>query len=242
MTIDAGAFQPITRAPLSVLVSRQLREAIVSGDLGVGTELPTEKELTRRFGVSRSTVREALRILQAQGLLSGGDTVSTARPRVSDELTIAAAADALENVLRLGLVPLPDLVELRLLLEGAALETVPAGTDRLGEARRELEVMRQPGIGISAFHDADVRFHVILASAGGNSAVPLIMNVLRHAIAGHLLKTLEALSEPGPTLVRLGAEHAGILDAVEAGDGVRARQLLRSHVKDFYVDGAISSA
>ena len=79
---ESTAFRPIRRTPLSLLVSRQIRDAIVSGELMLGSQLPTEQELTAQFDVSRSTVREAVRILQAQGLLSGGDTVSTSRPRV----------------------------------------------------------------------------------------------------------------------------------------------------------------
>jgi DNA-binding FadR family transcriptional regulator len=122
------------------------------------------------------------------------------------------------------------------LLEGAALETVPPDAPRLADAHRELELMRRPGIDVSAFHDADVRFHITLAGAGGNSAVPLVMNVLRHAIAAHLLETLEAMPDSAPTLARLAAEHAAILDAVEAGDGARARRMLRSHVEDFYAE------
>lgn len=239
MTVElpagTGAFRPVSRAPLSVVVSRQLREAIVSGDLRVGTELPSEKELTQRFGVGRSTIREALRILQAQGLLSGGESVSTSRPRVSDELPLSAAADALENVLRLGQVPLPDLVELRLLLEDAALQSARPGAADLADARRELAVMRSAGSDVEAFHDADVRFHLALSRAGGNSAVPLVMNVLRHSIAAHLLEVLEALGEQAaPVLVRLTDEHAAILDAVEAGRTERARELMRAHVGQFY--------
>jgi GntR family transcriptional repressor for pyruvate dehydrogenase complex len=237
MPLDVDAFRPLTsRAPLSVLVSRQLREAIVSGSLTVGTELPSEKQLTERFGVSRSTIREALRILQAQGLLSGGDTVSTARPRVSDELTVGAAADALENVLRLGLVPLPDLVELRLLLEDAALQSAVPDAPDLDDAAAQVELMARPGITAREFHDADVQFHLALSRAGGNSAVPLVMNVLRHSIASHLLGFLEVLDAPVPTFERLTAEHAGILGAVRDGDPGQARRLMRSHVQQFYAE------
>jgi GntR family transcriptional regulator, transcriptional repressor for pyruvate dehydrogenase complex len=235
MVNERSAFRPVARTPLSMLVSRQLRDAIVSGELEMGTELPSEKELTEHFGVSRSTVREALRILQAQGLLSGGDTVSTNRPRVSDELTATMAAEALENVLRLGCVPLGELVELRLLLEGAAVEEgVVADPNRLDAARSALVEMRQEGVDVEAFHDADVRFHISLAGSGGNRAVPLVMQVLRHAIAGHLRGALETMDDPRPTLERLAREHAAILRAVERGDGRRARRLLQSHVRDFY--------
>ena len=51
--------------PLSLLVAQQLRDRIISGALALGTQSPTEKDLTDQFGLSRSTIREALRILQA---------------------------------------------------------------------------------------------------------------------------------------------------------------------------------
>ncbi|MGB8649682.1 MAG: GntR family transcriptional regulator [Mycobacteriales bacterium] len=230
----SDAFSPVSRTPLSLLVSRQLRDAIVSGELSVGTLLPSEKELADRFGVSRSTIREALRILQALGLLTGGDTVSTARPRVSATQTVAAVSDVLESAVRLSQIPLGDLVELRLVLEGAALEspvTVPA---RLEEARAALEVMQRPGVDVVTFHDADVRFHTSLAGAGGNSAFTLVMGVLREAIGGHLVEALSALPKPVPTLRRLCSEHAAILQAVEDGDGPLAARLVREHIWSFY--------
>ena len=228
------AFRPVSRRPLSLLVSRQLRDAIVSGELSVGTLLPTESDLCERFGVSRSTIREALRILQALGLLSGGDTVSTARPRVSAEHTLSAASEVLESAIRLRQIPLGDLVELRLVLEGAALESPVVATERVAEARAALEVMRRPGVDVVTFHEADVRFHTSLAGAGGNTAFSLVMGVLREAIGGYLVEALTALADPGPTLHRLGEEHAAILQAIDDGDGVLAGERVREHIWGFY--------
>lgn len=225
-------FRPVSRAPLSLQVSRQLREAIITGELSEGSQLPTEQDLTERFGVSRSTIREALRILQSQGLLSGGDTVSTARPRISPQLADASASDALENALRLGRVGLSDLVELRLLLEGTAAES--ADPDLLADARDAVKIMQQPGIDTAEFYEADVRFHISLTAAGGNRAFALVMSALHDAIAGYLRGTLEALDDPAPTVFRLAAEHAAILAALDAGDGPRARGLVHSHIWEFY--------
>jgi GntR family transcriptional repressor for pyruvate dehydrogenase complex len=235
---DTGdGFRPVTRVPLSLLVSRQIRDAIVAGDLPVGSELPSEGRLGERFGVSRSTIREALRIVQALGLLSGGDTVSTARPRVSVDHTVARASEAIENVLRLGRVPLGDLVELRLAIEGAALGRPAVETARLGEARAALAVMQRPDVDVATFHDADVRFHLSLAGVSGNGAFPLVMSAVRDAIAGHLLDALQALDDPRPTLERLAGEHDAILAAVESGDCERATRLVRDHVWAFYAEG-----
>lgn len=235
-----SGFAPVERAPLSLLVSRQLREAIVSGDLALGTTLPTEKELTEQFEVSRTTIREALRILQAEGLISGADTVSTKRPTVSSEHTVDSAARALENVLRLGEVPLPDLIDLRLLLEGAALEDAAARPDpgALADAHEALATMSVSGIGVDAFHAADVNFHIALVGAAGNRAHHLVLGVLRDALAGHLLAALREIARPEPVLARLIDEHTAILAAVEAGDGVAARELVCAHVRGFYATHA----
>lgn len=230
----SAAFSPVSRTPLSLLVSRQLRDAIVSGELSVGTLLPSEKELTERFGVSRSTIREALRILQALGLLTGGDTVSTSRPRVCAEQTLTAVSDVLESAVRLSQIPLGDLVELRLVLEGSALESPVVVPEALALARTELTVMQQPGIDVVTFHAADVRFHTHLVGAGGNSAFSLVMGVLRDAIRGHLVEVLTALPDPAPTLDALRHEHTSILEAVEAGDGPLAKQRVREHIWGFY--------
>ncbi len=232
MTTERAAFGPVRRTPLSLLVSRQIRDAIVTGQLSIGSQLPTEQELTEQFGVSRSTVREAVRILQAQGLLSGGDTVSTSRPRVSGELSFSTAGEALENALRLGTVSLPDLVELRLLLEGAAAGSADPG--QLAVARSAVETMQRPGIDVAAFHDADVQFHISLAGAGGNTAFALVMGALRDAISSYLRDTLDALADPRPTLSRLAAEHAAILVALDAGDRDAARALVHGHIWGFY--------
>ncbi len=225
-------FRPVARTPLSLLVSRQLREAIISGELSDGAQLPTEQELTEHFRVSRSTVREAVRVLQAQGLLSGGDTVSTARPRVCARLAHASASEALENALRLGRVSLPDLVELRLLLEGAAVAS--ADPSVLGEASTALEVMREPGIDIAAFYAADVRFHLGLVEAGGNRAFAVVMGSLREVIGGYLRDALEALDTPARTIATLTEEHAAILAAIDEGDRIRARTLVHAHIWGFY--------
>ena len=232
-----------TRAPLSVVVSRQLREAIVSGKVSDGTELPSEKELTQQLGVGRSTVREALRILQAQGLLSGGDTVSTQRPRVSSEQSMVTAADVMENVLRLGRVPLVDLVELRVVIEGAAVmqaaERAEKGelpVDMLEAAGAAVIAMRGADGDVETFRAADVAFHQALARAAGNAAYSLVMGVLREAVSGHLGLALHQVPDPRASMETLAEEHAAILEAVTRGKVKRARTLMTSHIHDFYAE------
>lgn len=224
------------RAPLSVMVSRQLRRAIVTGKVTMGTELPSEKELTLELGVGRSTVREALRILQAQGLVSGGDTVSTKRPRVSDEKALGDAVSlAMENALALGQVPLGDLVELRVLLEGAAVASAARREERALEAAREaVRTMKEKGIDVETFRSADLAFHHALVVASGNAAFPLLMGVIRQAVSNHLGEALHRVKSPRLAMSRLAKEHEAILAAVEKGRPVLAEKLASGHIREFY--------
>ena len=96
---------------------------IAAGLHGIEQELPLppERELSERFGVSRTTVREALRALQAQGLVVAGGPTVPLRVTHPEALSTGALSEGLGHLLRLGRVPLLDLVELRCALEGEAL-------------------------------------------------------------------------------------------------------------------------
>ena len=223
------------RNPVYLQVAEQLREAILAGELAPGAPLPTERELSQSFGVSRASVREALRALQAQGLIVARG--APVRAVVAGDVD-RPASDALVNLLRLNAVSLGDLVDFRCTLEAAALRLAAAVHDpaRLEEARDALHVMDSDGVSVEAFDEADVRFHVALVRASGNEAMHLVMLALRNAVARHLLDVLR--SEPGgrETLRRLAGEHEAILEAVEAGEGERAAALVTDHIRGFYKD------
>lgn len=226
------------RSPLSVTVARRLREAIVSGQFPLDAELPSEKDLCEQLGVGRSTVREALRILQAQGLLSGGDTVSTTRPRVSLERTLASAAHTMENALRLGRVPLADLVALRVVIEGSIAAAAAAAHKRanFSGARAAIAAMKKRGIDVDTFREADLRFHRELALLAGNSAFTMVMGVLRSAISSHLGEALHEVRDRASTIAALTREHEAILAAIERGNATRARELITRHILEFYAE------
>lgn len=183
--------------------------------------------------MSRTSIREALRSLQAQGLVVGSG--STSRTTVADG-TGDALRDAFGHLLLLQRVSLSDFIELRCVLEVAALERAARRPDQrqLDAARQELEQMRDLGIGVEAFDAADVRFHLALTAASGSAAIHLVMLAVRESIAGHLLEGLRAAPDQEATLRRLTREHAAILEATEAGDGVRAAVLVRKHIEAFY--------
>jgi DNA-binding FadR family transcriptional regulator len=230
------SFTGIDRNPAYLQVAEQIREAILDGSLAAGSPLATERELCLQFGVSRTTVREALRALQAQGLVSGGGSTSTVRTTVATGPTSGPLRDALRHLMQLQRVSLRDLVELRCAIEGAALSRAASDgdSDRLEEARQALAEMGTPGLSAEDFDAADVRFHVALVAASGNEALHLVMLAVRESVATHLLEALAGLKDRKPTFRALRTEHAAILAAVESGDGDRASELVQQHILGFY--------
>lgn len=227
------SISPVSRAPLSLEVAQRLRAAILDGTFPTGGELPTETELAQSFGVGRSTIREALRVLQAHGLISGADTVSTARPRVTHEGTAGAAGLALSTALQVGAIPLADLVALRVLLEAEAIRHISAVPE---SARTCLATMATAteAADAEAFHAADIDFHVNLAYASGNRALGFVIGVLRDCIAAYLREALAARPDVGGVLARLLGEHRAIVAALDTGDRERAAELVVAHIRGFY--------
>lgn len=226
----------LDKPPLSVSIARTLSQAIITGELPAGTALPSEKALCERFGVGRSTVREALRVLQAQGLLTGGDRVTTRGPVVDGAGAQNTAATALGNVLQLGLVPLHDLVTLRLLIEKSAAETAAVVNDSaaLGRTQAALDAMRRAGNDLERFHEADVEFHTALIAASKNAAFGLVMAALRRTMTHHLREALHRRPDRADVVAQLIDEHTAVFTAVLAGDAERAGALMVAHIAGFY--------
>lgn len=228
-------FTEVVRRPAYEQVAEQLREAILSGVLKPGTELPSERELADRFGVARTTVREALRALQAQGLAVTAGPTSPLRVVQPEALSTGPAREAFVHLLRLGAVPLDDLVELRCALEGAAVDAVARRRGgSLDAAHAEVAHMRTLGGDVEAYEEADVRFHLALVAASGNEALHLVMLAVREPVGSHLLASLRALEDPLPVLRRLTREHARILEAIEARAPDLAAARITAHIRGLY--------
>jgi DNA-binding FadR family transcriptional regulator len=218
-----------------VQVADQMREAVLSGELAPGTVLPSERELCEQFEVSRTSVREALRALQAEGFVSGAGANAPLRVAGPEALAVGPR-QALERLQRMGRVPLSDLLDMRCALEAAAVESAARRLPRpdLAGAQAEIDAMHAAADDVEAFEQADVRFHLALAAASGNQALQLILVAVRDSIAAHLLDALHAAADPPATIARLTGEHKDILAAVEEREPDRARHLMREHILGLY--------
>jgi GntR family transcriptional regulator, transcriptional repressor for pyruvate dehydrogenase complex len=228
------AFRPVSKVPVYLQIAEQLSDAILAGDLPPGTVLPPERELAESFRASRASIREALRALQAQGLILDREGAPM-RAIVAGEASPVRRA-ALVGLLRFDTVPLADLVEFRCVIESAALRWAAAAADRgrLDRVRAALEAMDDPALTAEDFDEADVAFHTELVRASGNEAMHQVMAALHDPVARHMRETRRGKSRPEVARRRLVAEHHDMLTAVEAGAGDRAADLVIRHIRGYY--------
>ncbi|MET4098513.1 GntR family transcriptional repressor for pyruvate dehydrogenase complex [Agrococcus sp. UYP10] len=208
-----------------------------SGRLSIGDHLPGERALAETLHVSRGSLREALRVLEALGTIR---TSTGSGPRSGTIITAApeqALALALEMQLATRHVEHAHMYEVRLLLETWAAEHAHASGDQ-GAAAELLERMDEPDLPVEEFLQLDAAFHVELSRAAGNPLISTLMDALRTSIADHTLARARSLPDWTATAARLRSEHHGILERVRAGDRDGAARLLRDHIEGYYRETA----
>lgn len=222
------------------LVLQWIEKQLSDGDLALGGRLPGERAMAEQLQVSRTSVREAVRILEAMGVVRAG----VGSGKDAGTVVIAEPGSALGSTLRLHVatrhLPVADIVETRVLLESWAAARAKVGAPALDEAAALLEQMdNSPDI--EAFLALDARFHVALAQAAGNTVVSAMMASLRGAIENYAGELTGNLPDWKATSERLRAEHRAILAAVNANDGGRAAELVAAHIEGFYKEAGVGS-
>lgn len=224
---------PVARSRAHELVIQAIEDQIMSGALVVGDPLPPERELAARLEVSRAGVREAVRVLEGQGVL---------RARVgsgSEAGTFVAALPdgALTRFLRLHVAlanyPLSDVVDARVTLERSSVALAARNADEATLAAIA-DVLRRgeaPGISPEEFNDADTAFHVAIAEAGGNRLVSSMTIAIRESLSARILESLNGHPDWSGLVVRLHAQHQEIFDAIARHDADAAADLAEKHIR-----------
>ncbi|WP_425843734.1 FadR/GntR family transcriptional regulator [Agrococcus sp. TSP3-2-1] len=209
-------------------------EELQSGRLSIGDHLPGERALAEALGISRGSLREALRVLEALGTIR---TSTGSGPRSGTILTAApeqALALALSMQLATRHVEHRHIYEARLLLESWSAEHAELGERDLAAAEALLDRMDDPELAVPDFLELDAEFHVTIARAAHNPLLSTLMDALRTSIADHTRERAEALPDWKATAVRLRSEHRGILERLRANDRDGAAERIQAHIRGYY--------
>lgn len=214
--------------PAYVEVAATLRNRILEGDLPAGQRLPPEIDLAVQFGVSRSTIREALRHLASQHLIitkqgkTGGSLVA--------EPTVAQIGEYVAS--SVGLLAASGTLSFTSLLEARSVVEAPAA--RLAAERRTLEQLRDlretlsfdPG-GVSP-EDRTRDFHLLVLQAAGNPMIEIMARPVFDLLRTHYVR--RAASTRFWSDVK--HDHSDIYEAIASQDGAGAQRAMRSHIED----------
>lgn len=238
--------QAIQNRRLYQQIADQLRAMIDRGEVPPGGTLPPERELSIRFGVSRTSVREALIALEVIGLVvvRGGSGVvvrpSAASPRGDAPVLQQAAAQRRWEVdpeLGAGAafdseVPPFSLLEARRLVEPetAALAATRATEEQLVGIRAAYERNVADNLAGSRTHSGDRLFHIRIAEASGNPAYALLIRHLLGHKYGAMFQKLQELYTPEDMAHRSEEEHRKVLAALQARNEQAARRAMRAHL------------
>lgn len=217
------------RGGLVKQIGDELRSEIVSGRFEIGDKLPSQAELSERFDVSRTVVREAIASLQADGLLEarqGAGVFITARTPPTNGAFQAIDLKRISSML--------ETLELRSAVEIeaaglAAMRRSPAQEEAIFRAHQT--VANQIAAGQRSA-ETDFAFHRAIAAATNNPRFVEFLDLLgQSAIPRTVMQPASGNSPPAPYLEKIADEHRAIAQAISLGDEAGAREAMRVHLK-----------
>lgn len=217
--------QPPNQSSRSHSVAEHLTRLITSSQFPPGSFLPPEIELCKQLGVSRPTAREALRTLEARGLVTTRHGVGV---QVTNR-TREVAVSSIELMLQQSKSGLRDLLEVRLMLEceGCSLAARRATDDSLQAIDHAIQEMRDHASTVDEYVAADLKFHLCLAEASKND----VLVSLIHAIRGLLLDGIKATYALDLRIEQRLDDHGRIFEAIAAGKTRVAETAMRQHLR-----------
>ncbi|MCH5277370.1 MAG: FadR family transcriptional regulator [Desulfovibrionaceae bacterium] len=222
-------FKPVQKGKLSAIIVKSVRDSVLSGKLGPGDKLPSEQEMSERFSVSRQTIREALRVLEMQGIIAirngigGGAFVA--------KVSVDVAWQSMTNYLHQQSMTLRHLFETRKLLEpyfirnavsGMAAEDHAALASALEMQKDSLAKRDVPSL-----RKAEIQFHRLLALPSQNPLLILIFDFVESLLTDAKIK----LNTSRDFSRRVIAQHELIYEAVCARDAESARKYILQDIE-----------
>lgn len=221
-------FEPVKNQRVSDEILQQIREAVLSGKFKIGDRLPNERTLAEQFAASRTSVREALRGLQQEGVIStkkgvhGGAFVADVDHRL--------VSRPFQTLLQLGKVSMSNIAEVRLIFEPeaarlAAERAKPKDLEELEEVIAKMASVVKSGHSPKSF---DLMFHKLVARAAGNPILEMLADSMLE-VASQVISDLHPSIDVLRHVVR---RHKEVFEAIKAKDGELAFTLMSQHIVD----------
>ncbi|WP_234383245.1 FadR/GntR family transcriptional regulator [Streptomyces dysideae] len=218
-------------------IVEQIEDALLRGELRPGQRLPSERELVAQFGASRSTIREALRVLENDGVV---------RSRPGDKqgpellpFSTAALARQMTRLVRFEQITIAELISSRMIFDSAAarLAAVLHTADELAEMEAAVASMNaaMPD-DLDAFGQADLAFHEAVARASRNTFVQVSDAVVHDVVLSLITDDIDQAQNQVSFMARSAEFHGRILAAIRERDGITAARLSRQLLFDFYAN------
>jgi GntR family transcriptional repressor for pyruvate dehydrogenase complex len=223
-----GPIANYPRDALPVEVARRILKYLLEGRVMPGQLIPSERQLATGLGVGRSIVREALKSLSLLGIIEVRPGIGTFLRRMDS----VVLPQSIEWGLMLGQPGIADMVEARrylevILAELAATRRTDADVDAL---RAFVEEMNVSADDPARYVQADIDFHLRVASASGNASLAGVMNSIRSLLQVWIAR----VTDDGGVNLDSRREHQDVLDAIECGDREAARAAMQVHMDAAY--------
>ena len=220
-------------------ILRWLENELFEGNIQLGQDLPSDSEIARAIGVSRSRTREALRTLEDMDLVQlyngrGKEMLV----HLSDEPASAASA-ALRLHMSSSRYPTRDLVQTRILLESWAIARIDPKTVSFAEMDEVLEQMEDFDLSIRDFLELLLTFHHQVMRCGGNELLVGLLASVRQPSFESMLSLVGRMPLWSSAVERLRAESRAIAEALKAGDAATARAMVIGQLRGMYSDAGI---
>ncbi len=230
-------YEQIESERLYERIVEQIEHRILNGDLHVGDQLPPERELCERFGVSRTAVREAVKALRQKGLLE----TYPGRGTFVTNSTSKAVRHSFNLMVKLGgLNGSDDLVQVREILEPeiAALAAAHATAEQTAILTEAVATMDAALNDAERYIEGDLDFHLALAEATRNDIIPILLDSIVDLLREQRKRIF--LTPGGPQ--RGQVHHKRILEAIMLHDSEAARDAMRDHLRQVREDSEASAA
>lgn len=229
------AFEPAKPVRAYERVVEQIESAILDGRLRPDQRLPSEREMVKEFAVSRSTLREALRVLQSRGYIASrpGDPLGP----VVQHFSTDSLRDSMAALARVEHLSLRELLQFRLLVEAWTCWSAAASRtiEQLAVIESAMADMQQHvGGDAEAFAEADLAFHAAVARAADNKLLEISGSVVHDVVLDLVSSKISTSRNRRRQMQESCDRHGRVLVAIRAGDAGLAARISSQNIIDYY--------